>query len=410
MSAPEVHPTLSVVVPAYNEELCLPLFYEKVAAQLEEMQISWEILFINDGSRDRTLEVAKELHARDARVKVVHFSRNFGNQVAISAGLDAADGDAVVVMDADLQQPPELLPAMVRLWREEGFYIVHAVRTEYNKKAGWVKRASSAFFYRLINRMSDVQLIPGASEFRLLDRRVVNEVKHIHERSRFLRALFQWVGFRSTTVTFQANDRSAGTSSFSSFKLMKLALDGIVSFSTKPLRWIMYLGFFAAFACVPYALWAIGGFLIHGQSNAPGWASLIVSNIFFGGVQLISIGVIGEYVGRIYTEVKARPLYVIQERYGFGEDDQTGNSAKKTPTEPVNEPDESASGTMEEVLDSPEVLPQPEVMESPSASAEPIQPEPVETPDVQEVPPQPEPMETPSVPEEPRDDSAEASS
>ena len=312
-------PTLSVVVPAFNEELCLPLFYEKVSAQLEAMEITWEILFVNDGSRDNTLEVAKALHAQDSRVKVVHFSRNFGNQVAISAGLDAATGEAVVVMDADLQQPPELLPVMVRLWREEGFQIVHAVRTSYNQKTSFVKRWASALFYKFLNLISDVRLIPGASEFRLLDRRVVDEVKQIHERSRFLRALFQWVGFRSTTIPFQANDRSAGNSSFSSLRLMRLALDGVVSFSTKPLRWIMYLGFFTA----------IGGFILHGQSNAPGWASLIVAVIFLGGVQLVSLGVIGEYVGRIYTEVKARPLYIVQERYGFDDEHETENRTEE---------------------------------------------------------------------------------
>ncbi|MDO4582729.1 MAG: glycosyltransferase family 2 protein [Planctomycetia bacterium] len=312
-------PVLSIVVPAYNEEESLELFYEKVSAELEKTSLSWEILFVNDGSRDRTLEVGKELNRRDGRVKVIHFSRNFGNQVAISAGLDACAGEAVVVMDADLQQPAELLPEMIRLWKEEGFFIVHAVRKVYPEKVGLVKRLSSRCFYKGMNLLSDTHFIEGASEFRLMDRRVVTAMRGIHERSRFLRGLVQWVGFPSTTIPFEANERVAGTSSFSAMRLLALALDGVVSFSTRPLRWILYLGFFSAISCVPYALWAIIQFILHGQSRTPGWPSLIVAIIFLGGVQLISIGVIGEYVGRIYTEVKARPLYIVQERIGFDE-------------------------------------------------------------------------------------------
>ncbi|MDO4574456.1 MAG: glycosyltransferase family 2 protein [Planctomycetia bacterium] len=315
-------PELSIVVPSFNEESSLPLFYDQVSRQLESMGRTWEIVLVDDGSRDRTADVGKELCKRDSRVKLVCFSRNFGNQVAISAGLDAASGAAVVVMDADLQQPPEMLPEMVRLWREEGFHIVHAVRKHYTEHTGFWKRLSSRLFYQGMNFLSDTPLIPGASEFRLMDRRVVDALKNFHERARFLRGLVQWMGYRVTTVEFQANERVAGVSSFSPFKLLALACDGIVSFSTKPLRWIVYLGFFTAVACMPYALWAIYQFITMGQHGVPGWSSLIVAVIFLGGVQLISLGVIGEYVGRIYTEVKARPLYIVQERFGFDTEEE----------------------------------------------------------------------------------------
>ncbi len=320
-------PFISIVVPAYNEELALGAFYDTVSAQLNSLEIRWEMVFVNDGSKDATFDVLRSLHDKDSRVKIVHFSRNFGNQIAISAGLEHAHGDAVIVMDADLQQPPELLPEMIRLWKS-GYSVVNTLRS-YCQEIGWLKKTTSALFYRVMNALSDVPIIPGASDFRLMDRKVVDALIEMPERIRFLRAMVSWLGFRQIVIPFECAPRIAGTPSFSSGKLLSLAVDAITSFSTKPLRWILYLGCLTAVSGVPYMCWAIYEHLFLGNQT-PGWASLIVATLFLGGVQLISLGVIGEYVGRIYGEVKKRPLYVLQEKVGFESTESIEKNRLKT--------------------------------------------------------------------------------
>ena len=305
---------VSIIVPAYNEELNLETFYTAVSHQLDELDYYWEILFVNDGSRDQSLEILHELNRRDSRVKAIHFSRNFGNQMAITAGLEHAIGDVVIVMDADLQQPPEMIPKLLDLWKQ-GFHVVNTIRN-YGEEIGWFKKFSSSMFYRIMNLLSKVRIEPGVSDFRLMDRRVVNILNNMPEQSRFIRAQIAWLGFRQTTISYQCNKRNAGNPSFSTMKLLVLALDGIFSFSSKPLRWIAYLGCLLMAVFVPYGIWGLFQFFVFG-AKTPGWTSLIMANIFLGGATLISLGLIGEYIARIYDEVKHRPRYIVQESDGL---------------------------------------------------------------------------------------------
>ena len=309
-------PTLiSVVVPVYNEEESLDAFYEAVSEQLHCLEMEWELIFVNDGSKDRSLAILQSLHERDSRVHIVDFARNFGNQVALSAGLEHSRGDAVVIMDADLQHPPELIATMVGKWRDEGYDSVYTIRT-YGKAAGRFKRWSSQVFHKVLNVLSDLDLPEGISDFRLLDRKVVTYLNLMKERPRFLRALISWLGFRQIGVPYTTRSRVAGESKFSFGKLLKLSLDGITGFSTKPLRWITYFGMMVASLGMIYACYVVLETIFIGLQT-PGWPTLIITVLLLGGIQLISLGVIGEYVGKIYMETKQRPLYVVQEKIGF---------------------------------------------------------------------------------------------
>ena len=305
---------LSVVVPAFNEEESLEAFYAALHGELERLDLRWELIIVNDGSRDRTAGIIRQLHERDSRVQGLLFARNFGHQVAISAGIAHAQGRAVIVMDADLQHPPELIPEMVRLWRE-GNHVVYTIRT-YGPEVGRFKRLSSEMFYNVINKVSNINLIPGAADFRLMDRRVVDYLNAMPENARFVRGMVSWLGFKQVGIPYTAAPRFAGTSKYSLTKMLAFAVEGITSFSTRPLRWSMYLGFFVALSVVPYSILAIYQHLFT-NLTVPGWSSLIVAISFLGAVQLIFLGILGEYIGRIYTEVKRRPLYTIEEKIGF---------------------------------------------------------------------------------------------
>ena len=328
---------ISVVVPAYNEEEGLDTFYKALAAQLEQIGETWEIVFVNDGSRDNTFEVLKRLHENDARVKVLSFSRNFGNQIAISAGLKYVQGNAIIIMDADLQHPPELLAEMVRLWKDEGYHSVFTVRS-YGEKTGHFKRLTSSLFCKFLNRISNLDFPEGISDYRLIDRRIVDCINAMPENSRFLRAMISWLGFRKIGISYTANERIAGTSKFSATKLLKLSCDAITSFSVKPLRWITYFGFFIACCSLLYAGYVLFETFVLGLTT-PGWPTLIVAILFLGGVQLISLGIIGEYIGRIYTEVKHRPLFVLQDKLGFEYEEE---SVRKPFAESVSEQTKAA--------------------------------------------------------------------
>ena len=306
---------ISVVVPVYNEEESLEAFYEAVSDQLHRLDILWELVFVNDGSKDRTLEILQMLHNRDSRVHIVDFARNFGNQIALSAGFEFASGHAVIIMDADLQHPPELLPEMIRLWKEEKYLGVYTIRS-YGQSVSRFKRWTSSLFHKVLNKLSDLNLPEGISDFRLLDRKIVDYLNEMKENSRFLRAQISWLGFRQIGVPFTAAPRVAGRSKFSIRRLLQLSLDGMTGFSIKPLRAIIYFGMLTALAGALYALAIVCNTLFFGQ-DVPGWPTLIVAILFMGGVQLISLGVIGEYIGKIYMETKQRPLYVVQEKIGF---------------------------------------------------------------------------------------------
>jgi glycosyltransferase involved in cell wall biosynthesis len=304
---------ISIVLPVFDEEENIVEVYEALTDQLVSLGEPYEIVFVDDGSRDGSLERIRELSIRDSNVKGVSLSRNFGHQIAISAGLEYASGDATIVMDADLQHPPDLIPQMIARWRE-GFDVVYTIR-EGRDHAGPLKRWSAALYYRLMNRMSDIEITSNTPDFRLMDRRVVEALRQMPERTRFLRGLVRWVGFRQTALRFVAAPRTHGKTKFPLSKMLRFSVDGVTAFSTVPLRLASYVGLFAAVSSIPYALWAIYLRLFTNEA-VHGWASVVVAVLFLGGVQLISIGIMGEYLGRVYEEAKGRPLYLTREVIG----------------------------------------------------------------------------------------------
>ena len=305
---------VSVVVPCYNEEEVLRETHAHLTAALAGCGAGFEIVYVDDGSSDRTAEVQRELQAADPRVRVVRFSRNFGHQIAVSAGLEHAAGDCCVVIDADLQDPPEVIPEMLALWRE-GYHVVYGVRTDREGETAF-KLWTAKLFYRLINRLSDVKMPVDAGDFRLMDRRVVDVLLSMPERDRFLRGMVTWVGFRQAAVMYRRAARRAGESKYPFLKMLKFATDGVVSFSFTPLRLAVWSGFISIALALAGIAWAILERLLS-EDWVRGWASIFVAVLFLGGVQLVTLGVIGEYIGRIYAEVKRRPLYVVAERLGF---------------------------------------------------------------------------------------------
>lgn len=311
-----VSPTLSVVAPVFNEEAILPELYRRLSAVLDGAGLDWELVLINDGSRDRSPEIMRELHAADPRVKVVNFARNFGHQVAITAGADYARGDAVVIIDADLQDPPEVILDLVAKWRE-GYDLVYAVRAE-RKGETFFKEFTAKAFYRIIYKITDINIPMDTGDFRLMDRKVVEALKTMREKHRFMRGMSIWVGFKQTGVQYVRAERFAGVTKYPLKKMLKFALDGITSFSYLPLQLATYVGFVSAAVAVLGILATIilrltGSHAFYGQ------ATTLVAVLFLGGVQLISLGIIGEYLGRIYDEVKGRPLYIVREALGFDE-------------------------------------------------------------------------------------------
>ncbi|MDR3530346.1 MAG: glycosyltransferase family 2 protein [Rhodopila sp.] len=303
-------PTISVVVPAYNEAAGLDLFHRRLLRALAGVE-SWEVVYVNDGSTDATLPAMEALRRADGRVALVSLSRNFGKETAITAGLDHAAGDAVVVIDADLQDPPELIPELVAQWRA-GFDMVYARR---RGRAGetWLKRSTAKAFYRLMQRMGDLKLPEDTGDFRLMSRRAVDAVRQLREQHRFMKGLFAWVGYPATYVLYDRAPRCAGVSKWSYWKLWNLALEGITSFTVMPLKLATYVGLGVALLSVIYAVQVIVKTLIIGNPVA-GYPSLMTVVLFLGGVQLMFLGVIGEYLGRVFNETKQRPLYLV-ERY-----------------------------------------------------------------------------------------------
>ena len=308
---------ISVVAPVYNEAPSINEFYRRLNAVISKLSYSFEIMFVDDGSKDDSLQILREIRQRDNRVKVLSFSRNFGHQVAITAGMKNASGDAVIVMDADLQHPPELISQLITKW-EHGFDIVSTIRKNV-KNIRLFKKLTSSLFYKLINRISDTEIRENAADFRLLDRKVVDTFKRLNEKGMFVRGLIGWLGYSQTHVEFVADERFAGESKYSVTKMVKFALDGIMAFSSFPLRMATHIGILAIFVPLPYTGWAVYARLFT-DNAVPGWASILVAIIFLGGVQLITIGIIGQYIARIYDEVKDRPLYIVKETIGFDGD------------------------------------------------------------------------------------------
>lgn len=312
------HPRYSIIAPCFNEEGVLHELHRRLVEVMDQTGETWELVLVNDGSRDRTPELMRELRAQDERVKVVDFARNFGHQIAVTAGLDFVRGDAIIIIDADLQDPPELILQMIAKWKQ-GFEVVYAVRTKRQGET-WFKEFTAKLFYRIIYRITDVKIPLDTGDFRLMDRKVVEAIKQMRERHRFIRGMTSWVGFKQTGVEYERQVRYAGETHYPFRKMLKFAIDAITSFSYAPLQVATYLGFVVATISALFVIFVIFARLFMEDHPFLGQATTLVVVLFLGGVQLITLGIIGEYLGRIYDEVKGRPLYLVRQALGFEEE------------------------------------------------------------------------------------------
>ncbi len=315
-------PLYSLVIPIYNEEANIPELYRRLKAVMDSLGMESELLLVNDGSRDQSLVLLRELQQQDQRVGYVSLARNFGHQIAVTAGLHFTRGQAVIILDADLQDPPELIPDLLKLW-ESGYQVVYAQRTK-RPPEHWLKRLMAYVFYRLLKRLADVEIPIDSGDFCLMDRQVVNVLNAMPERNRYLRGLRSWVGFRQTALLFDRDPRFAGEVKYTFRKSLALAINGLASFSQVPLRLSIYLGLFSAFLSLLMAMLVLYWRLVSKASALTGLATIMIAIFFLGAVQLVSIGILGEYIGRIYEEVKGRPLYTIAE-IGRSEVGQSAN-------------------------------------------------------------------------------------
>ena len=305
---PNAQSTISLLVPVYNEVDSIDLFLDAALKVLKKTKMGFEIIFIDDGSSDDTLSVLLEKKQQHKEIRVISLTRNFGKEAALTAGLDHAEGDAVIPIDVDLQDPPEAILLFLEKWHE-GFDVVYGVRNDRQSDT-WIKRNTALTFYKLFNRMSNVKIPYNSGDFRLMDRRVVDEIKKLKERNRFMKGLMCWPGFRSTSVSFDRQKRAEGNTSWNYLKLINFGVDGLISFSSIPLRIWIYIGASVSVFAFFYASFIILRVILTGV-DIPGYASLLVVTMFFAGVQLITLGVLGEYIGRIYEEVKGRPVYIV---------------------------------------------------------------------------------------------------
>ncbi len=307
---------ISIVVPVFNEQEALPQLYRRVSEVMKCVDRPFELIFVNDGSTDESLEIMLGFCQEDRNVKVLELSRNFGHQVAIAAGLDYARGDAVITMDSDLQHPPELIPELIKKW-QEGYDVVYTCR-QHTADTGPLKNITSRLFYTVINRLSEVNIPPGAADFRLLDRKAVEAFRALGERALFLRGLVSWVGYRQIAIPYEAHGRYGGKSKYPFIRMLRLAADGITSFSSIPLYLSAFIGMIISVLSFTYAAFALYARLFTDQV-VPGWTSVMVAVLFLGGIHLITLGIQGAYLGRIYNEVKGRPRYLVHRTYGFDE-------------------------------------------------------------------------------------------
>ncbi len=305
---------ISIIVPFYNEGDGVERFYESLNPIIDQIaEIDFEVICVDDGSRDSTLNKLISMSDLDARFKIIELSRNFGKEAALTAGIDAAGGDAVIPIDADLQDPPSLIPKMIEKW-QEGAEVVLARRAD-RASDSFAKRKTAEIFYRIHNLLSNVQIQENVGDFRLMDRVVVDAIKQLPENNRFMKGIFAWVGFKTVVIDYVRNPRVIGETKFSGWKLWNFALEGITSFSAVPLKFWLYVGIFGAFSTFIYGIFIVSKTLIYGI-ELPGYASILVAILFFGSIQLISLGVLGEYIGRIYMETKKRPIYIVRKQYG----------------------------------------------------------------------------------------------
>ena len=305
---------ISVVIPVFNEASNIAPLHAALVPQVESVSLDYEILFVDDGSTDASAEEIRRLRSGNDRVRLLCLSRNFGHQIALTAGIDHASGDAIVLMDGDLQHPPALIPQLISRWLD-GFEVVHTVRRT-TADSSWPKRATAAAFYKVFRHLSRVDLPSNAADFRLIDRKVADALRGIRERTRFLRGLTVWTGYRSTTIPYDAAPRQAGETKYSTARMLKLAIDGLVSFSAAPLHLAVYAGIALALLGFVYAGYALYARFVTGHV-LPGWTSLAILISIVGGIQLVLMGVIGVYLGKIFEEVKRRPLYLVRSRLGI---------------------------------------------------------------------------------------------
>jgi len=313
---PKSRVEISIVVPMYNEEESIRIFFDRLEPVLDQFMQDYEIICVNDGSKDRTLSLLANERARNSQIRIVDLSRNFGKEAALTAGLDFAEGAAVIPIDADLQDPPHVIPEMIKRW-QAGYDVVLAIRSDRSSDSA-TKRMTANWFYKLMGKIGDVSLPENAGDFRLMDRRVIEALKLLPERTRFMKGLFAWLGFRETRVYYERSERAAGTGKWNYWKLWNLALEGILSFTTLPLRIWTYFGLVTTGIAIVYILIIIFRALILGV-DVPGYPSLMVVILFFSGVLMVGLGIIGEYLGRIFIEVKQRPIYLVREALGFSE-------------------------------------------------------------------------------------------
>lgn len=308
----QVAPFLSIVVPCYNEEDVIDIFLKEIFAVLNPLAKSYEIIFVNDGSKDNTLQVLQMKSQENESVRIINLSRNFGKESAMTAGIDMALGEVVVPMDVDLQDPPELITDFIREY-ENGFDVVVGKRVDRTSDS-FAKRTSAELFYKMHNKISDIEILNNVGDYRLMSRRVVNELKRLPETQRFMKGIFSWLGFPTATIEYKRDERVAGDTSFNGWKLWNFALDGITSFSTAPLRIWLYIGMIISLFAFIYGSIVILKTLFLGV-DSPGYASTMTVVLFLGGIQLMGIGILGEYIGRIYMESKNRPIYIVENEY-----------------------------------------------------------------------------------------------
>ena len=301
---------LSLIVPMYNEQDNIETFFKSIKSTMLEYSYNYEILCINDGSKDNTLPLLRQLAQNDNHIKVIDLSRNFGKEIAMSAGFKYASGDAIIPIDADLQDPPSIIPLLVNKWIE-GYDVVYATRSKREGETVF-KKITAHMFYRVIAKLTKINIPEDTGDFRLMSRQVVDALNQLPEHHRFMKGLFSWVGFKQTSITYQREARFAGKTSFNYWKLWNFALEGITSFSFAPLQFASYLGFFVSITSFVYMIYLIFNTIFYGNPVA-GYPSLMVAILFFGGIQLITLGIIGEYIGRIYNETRRRPLFLVRE-------------------------------------------------------------------------------------------------
>ena len=301
----------SVLVPCYNEESSLPELLEALSTLMQQnQQYSWEIILVDDGSKDGTLEIIKKQNSLDVRFGFISFSRNFGKEAAILAGLDYAKGDCAIIIDADLQHPPSVIPVMLKEW-ENGYEDIYAKRTDRGKEP-WLRRKMTMLYYHLLQNMSNIDILPNVGDFRLLDRKCIDAIKQLRETQRYTKGMYCWIGFKKKEILFEQGDRQKGSSSFNFWRLLKLSIEGITSYTTSPLRISTILGLFASLLSFGYMLYIIFKTIFYGEPVS-GFPTIMAVMLFLGGAQLLSLGIIGEYLGRIFHETKKRPVYLVSE-------------------------------------------------------------------------------------------------